>query len=236
MQATISQKKIDSERTPGQNLVDHNAWIMNIRHKMEECIGEIGNDGIEDPYTAFVFGKYLKRLRLKIQEKYGDILDIWAWNWEFAYFAKKYATFPDTSIKSIDISPHFVQKGKARWIDIEVMDATSLTFPDETFDMLLSQYSMPQCLFPFDQERYDRGEKQIEDPKGEKKVSQWLHESLRILKKWWELRFSTISAKDKDYRWALIKWVLDKFSSEFFTYSEFPNWAWETTYILKKSK
>lgn len=206
-----------------------------IRRIVEVALKKIWAIDATERERALLFNDYLKDLWMSVGSSYGNVLDVGAREGDFAYFAEKYWTFPDTKVKSIDKEENFVQKWKKKWIDIETMDALSLSFPDASFNTLISHASMPHILF------VDKfiAEKQIEDPKGEEKVIQWIHESLRVLKAWGEIRFRSPNSEEGDYRWDVIKKAIDKLSPKFFTYttlpeSNEPSRHWKTTYILKK--
>lgn len=206
-----------------------------IRGVLETALKKIWAIDATERERALLFNDYLKDLWMSVGSSYGNILDVGAWEGDFAYFAKKYWTFPNTKVKSIDIEENFVKKWKKRWIDIETMDALSLSFPDASFDTLISHASMPHCLFV---DKFTTG-KQIEDPKGEEKVTQWIRESLRVIRVWGEIRFRPPSNEEGDYRWVVIKKVVEKLSPKLFTYTTLPESSepsrkWWTTYILTK--
>ncbi len=178
------------------------------------------------------FNDYTKHLGLEKWKTYGKMLDVGASYGDFWLFAKKHNIFPDTEVQSIDINPDFVSKWKKMWANVVEMNATDLKYPNEEFDTIISHASMPHCLF-------EDGKNWEPDWDWKTKVTGWITETMRVLKKWWELRFLCPAEDDDNYRGKAIFDAIKEYDDSVFDITTLPEDIHTQpthTFVMKDSK
>lgn len=122
--------------------------------------------------------KYFKNLKLDENKIYSKILDLGSAEWYFANFVKNNNFFCNDVFISIDTNKFYVEKWKKQWLNMININVLEFDFEEEYFDLIISNFSMPQLLYSWENDNFFLD-----------KLEKLFINCLKILKKWWEIRF-----------------------------------------------